>query len=292
MRVTWQRKVFLIFNSVFLSLLSILCVVPIIHVFMISLSGASAIESGKVKFWPVDFTLKAYEYVIAKQEFYHAFFISVLRVGIALPVIMFLTVMAAYPLSRNESELKHRNIYLWYFIITMLFSGGLIPTYIIMQKTGLLNTIWALILPISVPMYNVMLLCRFFKSLPKEIEESAFMDGAGHWRTLLSIYIPLSMPCIATLVLFIAVGHWNAWFDGLIYMSRPENYPLQSYLQTVIIRPNPELISNIQLHSLNEISQRNNVAAQIFIATLPILSLYPFLQKHFTKGIMLGSVKG
>jgi putative aldouronate transport system permease protein len=159
------------------------------------------------------------------------------------------------------------------------------------RMTGLLDSIWALVLPGAVPVFSVILLLNFFRGLPKEIEESAFMDGAGHWKVLWSIYVPLSMPALATIALFTLVGHWNSWFDGLILMNSPERYPLSSYLQTVVIDKTMTTMKGNDWMSLAQISDRTAKAAQIFLGALPILLVYPLLQKYFVKGIVLGSVK-
>lgn len=160
---------------------------------------------------------------------------------------------------------------------------------------GLIDSIWALILPGAVSVFSIIVLMNFFRELPKEIEEAAFIDGAGHWRTLWQIYFPLSIPALATLTLFNAVGHWNSWFDGLILMNNTQNYPLQSYLQTVVVRFDTELLSRLsteEVKMLGEISNRTTKSSQIFVASLPILIIYPFLQRYFMSGLVLGSVKG
>lgn len=286
-------KLFQVFNTLFLISVTFMCLFPMLHILAMSLSDGAAVEAGKVLFWPVNFTTKAYEFVVSRPEYLKSFLVSLERVAIGVPVNMALTILAAYPLSRNTKDFKSRNFYAWFFIATMLFNGGLIPTYITVYKTGLIDSIWALVLPSALPVYNLILLYNFFKELPVEIEESAFMDGAGHWRTLWSIYIPLSKPSLATLVLFCIVAHWNSWFDGILYMNRPVNYPLQSYLQTVVIQLDLKAMSSMEeITKLSAITQRNTRAAKIFVAIVPILGVYPFLQKYFTKGIVLGSVKG
>jgi putative aldouronate transport system permease protein len=243
--------------------------------------------------WPVDFTLKAYEFVANKPEFIRSMIVSFERVLIGVPLDMLLTIMIAYPLSKDERALSFRKVYIVFFMITILFGGGLIPWYMVIKMTGLIDNIFALILPGAVSVFNVILLFNFFRNLPKEIEEAAFIDGAGHWYTLWKIFVPLSMPAIATLILFSAVGHWNSWFDGIILMNRTEHYPLQSYLQTVVVQQGLEKMVTIQDTALFvEVSNRTNKAAQIFIGALPILLVYPFLQRYFMSGIVLGSVKG
>lgn len=288
-----SRRMFIIFNYLFLFLSSLVCLLPVINLIAISFSSSYAIESGLVKFWPVGFTTLAYDFVLKKPEFMQSMMVSIQRTVLGLAVNMFLTVLTAYPLSKNKSSFSARNIYANILLISMLFSGGLVPIYFIVNATGLTDTIWALILPGAIQAYNIILLQNFYRNIPYELEEAAFIDGAGYWRTLWQIYVPLSKPAIATLALFMTVGHWNAWFDGLIYMNRAENYPLQSYLQTVVI--NTDITSNKttqEILEMIEVNSRNGRAAQIFIAMVPILCVYPFLQKYFTKGIVLGSVKG
>jgi putative aldouronate transport system permease protein len=181
----------------------------------------------------------------------------------------------------------------WIFFLTMLFSGGLIPNYMLVKQLGLQDTLWALVLPGSVPVFNVILLLNFFRGIPKELEDAAQIDGAGHWTILWRIFVPISLPVLATITLFSVVGHWNSWFDGLIYMNKLENYPLMSYMQSMIIQGNPmRSMSKEERTYFLSISDRTVKAAQIFIAAIPILLVYPFLQRYFVKGIVLGSVKG
>lgn len=172
----------------------------------------------------------------------------------------------------------------------MLFSGGLIPSYILIQKLGLINTLWALILPGAVAVWNLILMMNFFRNVPKELEEAAFIDGANHITTLFRIYLPVSMPAIATISLFTMVGQWNSWFDGLIYMNDAAKYPLATLMQTIIVQQDFSNM-NVDATQLQNMSQRTVNAAQIFIGALPILLVYPFLQRFFVKGIVLGAVK-
>ena len=210
-------------------------------------------------------------------------------------VNMLLTVMAAYALSKGRDAFRWRGAYSWFFIITILFNGGLIPWYVVISKTGLIDSIWALILPCALPVFNMIVLLNFFRCLPKDLEEAAFIDGAGHWTILWRIYIPVSKPALATVTLFCIVFHWNSWFDGLILMNRPENYPLQTYLQTIIVNPDKflKLAAGGDYSALLAfVNSRTSRAAQLFLGTIPILAVYPFLQKYFTKGLVLGSIKG
>ncbi|GLX70576.1 carbohydrate ABC transporter permease [Paenibacillus glycanilyticus] len=284
-------RIFNIGNALFLILLSFLCLFPLINILAVSLSSSTAASAGEVSLWPVDFTWQSYNFVIQKPEFLRSLGISVERVLLGTTLNMLLTITLAYPLSKESSQFTGRLFYVWFFVLTMLVSGGLIPWYIIIQKLNLLGTIGALILPGAVNVFNAVLLLNFYRGLPRELEEAAFVDGAGYWRILWGIYVPLSMPAIATLILFSMVGHWNSWFDGLILMNSPEKYPLQSYLQTVVINRDLSLVSMADATSLGDISDRTLKSAQIFLAALPIICVYPFLQRFFIKGVVVGSVK-
>lgn len=290
--VTLSRKVFVIFNSVLLVILALLCLLPLINVLSVSFSSKAAASTGLVKLWPIDFTLASYRYVLSKHEFIASLIVSFERLFLGLAVNMVLTVLVSYPLSKDKKDFKFRSVYTWFFLITILFNGGLIPGYMALKSYHMLDTIWALVIPTAVPVFNVILLMNFFRELPKEIEEAAFLDGASQWYILWKIFIPLSKPALATLVLFSAVGHWNSWFDGILFMNSPKHYPLQSYLQTVIINRDLTMMSANTMKDLAEISDRTTKAAQVFIGAIPILLCYPFLQKYFTKGLVLGSVKG
>ncbi|MBB3128449.1 putative aldouronate transport system permease protein [Paenibacillus rhizosphaerae] len=290
-QLTLGRKVFNVLNYAFLIGLSVMCILPLIHVLAISLSDKTAAASGNVTFLPVNFTWQSYTYVLSKPEFMTSFWISVERVALGTVVNMLLTIVMAYPLSKEVSQFRWRTAYAWFLVLTILFSGGLIPTYMVVNETHLMDTIWALIVPGAVPVFNVILLLNFFRGLPKELEEAAFVDGARPWTVLWRLFVPLSTPALATIGLFTIVGHWNSWFDGLIYMNNPSHYPLQSYLQTVIIKTDLVMQSAKDINSLAKISERTSKAAQIFMGALPILVIYPFLQRYFVKGIVLGSVK-
>jgi putative aldouronate transport system permease protein len=281
-----------IFNLLLLGLIALICAFPIVHTLALSFSSAAAAASGRVTLLPVEFTMRSYQYVLENPAFLKSFGVSILRVLVGVPVTMLLTILVAYPLSRSLREFRSRDFFAWFFILTVLFSGGLIPWYMVIRQTGLIDNFWALIIPGALPVFNVILLVNSFRNIPKELEEAAAIDGAGHWTILFKIILPMSLPILATLTLFVAVAHWNAWFDGLILMNSPEKYPLQSYLQTVIINPDPRFLSERDLALLQLISNRTTRAAEIFIAMIPIMIIYPFLQRYFVAGIKLGSVKG
>jgi putative aldouronate transport system permease protein len=290
-RYSFSRKVFVVFNYCLLTFLSLLCLAPLVHILAISFSSSSAAASGTVTFWPKSFTTAAYENVFGKPEYLRAFLVTLQRVALGTSLQLLLIVLTAYPLSRDNRVFKMRTVYVWFFLITILFSGGLIPTYMTVRMTGLMDTIWALVIPGAVPVFSIVLMLNFFRNLPKEIEESARIDGAGHLDVLWRIYVPLSTASIATVTLFSIVGHWNAWLDGLIYMKHPKHYPLQTFLQTIIIEQDPRYLTAEEAEKMALISNRTSRAAQIFVAALPILLVYPFLQRYFIHGIVLGSVK-
>ncbi|GIO84117.1 protein LplC [Paenibacillus faecis] len=287
---TLAYRIFNVFNHVFLALLSLLCVIPLIHVLAVSFSGKAAASANRVGLWPVDFTLDAYEKTLGNENFIQSLIISVERVVVGTSLSMLVVFLAAYALSKDERVFRGRNLYSWFFVFTMLFSGGMVPMYILIQKIHLMNTIWALIIPGLVSVWNMILLLNFFRGVPKELEEASLIDGAGHLTTLFRIYLPLSMPAIATLSLFTLVGQWNDWFSGLLYMSDYKKYPLATFLQTILVQQDMSKM-NVDPKMLENISQRTVKAAQIFIGAVPVLLIYPFLQKYFVKGIVLGAVK-
>lgn len=287
-----SRKIFLIANGTGLILYAFVCLVPFFNLLAVSLSSAGAVESGTVTFIPVEFTFNAYEFLLAKKEFFTAFGYSVLRVVLGTVISMVVMILGAYPLSRDDGEFTGRTFYAGFFIVTMFFSGGLVPTFIIMTKLNLLNRIWALVLPSAMNAWNMVLLINFFRQIPKEMIEAAKLEGAGHMTILLKMVLPVSLPALATVILFTAVQHWNSWFDGVIYMN-PEKFPLQSYIYNMINEYNtlaqstdPEkqaLLENLPGKTLR--------SAQIFVAMIPIMLVYPFAQKYFVKGLVMGSVK-
>ncbi len=284
-------RVFATFNYTVLFLLGFACLFPLLHVLAISFSSSSAAAAGFVKLWPVDFTTKSYEFILAKPEFLRSMLVTGQRVFLGTIINMFLTIVIAYPLSKESKDLKFRTMYAWFFIFTILFGGGLIPWYMTIKYVGILNSIWALVLPGAIPVFNVILLLNFFRGLPKELEESSFIDGAGYWTTLWKIFVPISLPAMATIGLFTIVGHWNSWFDGLILMNTPDQYPLASYLQRIIKGIDLTKITGQDALVMSQVSDRTAKAAQIFVGTFPILLVYPFLQRYFVQGIVLGSVK-
>ncbi|MEG0304397.1 MAG: carbohydrate ABC transporter permease [Oscillospiraceae bacterium] len=274
---------------------AVLCVLPFMYLLAVSLSSSTAVAGGKVTLFPVDITFVAYEFVLNSMPFIRSFGISVIRVVVGVAINLLLVIITAYPMSKSDGTMRGRKFYTWFFMFAMLFAPSLIPSYIVIKELGMIDTLWALVLPCAFPIFNMVVVMNFFRGLPKALGEAATIDGAGHFTMLWRIYVPLSMPSLATITLYSVVGHWNSWFDGLIYMNHPEKYPLQSYLQTVIINPesafqmmqnNPNVGNIISL-----VSNQTTKAAQLFIAMVPVLLFYPLVQKYFTTGLVLGSVK-
>jgi putative aldouronate transport system permease protein len=267
-----------------------MCIVPLIHVLAVSFSAKSAADANLVGLWPVQFSLEAYKKTMNNPIFLHSIWISVCRTVLGTGLTLLITFLAAYPLSKETSVFRSRNVYSWLFVFSMIFNGGLVPFYMVIQKIHLMDSFWVLVLPGAVNTFLVILMLNFFRGIPKEMEEAALIDGAGHFRTLFSIFLPISLPSIATIALFSMVFHWNSWFDGLLYLSNAKDYPLATFLQTVIIQKDMSSMS-MSPKEMELLSQTTVNAAQIFIGAAPILIVYPFLQKYFVKGMTLGSVK-
>lgn len=285
--------VYQVFNTIVLALVALSCIFPILHVFSMSLSDSNAAMAGRVTFFPVDFSLAAYEYLIQKKDFFRSVSISVARVIVGTTLNMIIIVLTAYPLSRRTNQFRGRTFYMIYFAITMFLGGGLIPTYMVIKNLHLLNSFWVLILPSAMSIWNVIIMMNFIRGLPRAIEEAAFVDGANHWQTLFRVILPMSKPSLASLLLFSMIGHWNSWFDGMFYMNNPDNYPMATYLATQIINNNRAMTNMTpeQLALLSTLSEKTVRSAQLFISIIPILVVYPFLQKFFVTGITVGSVK-
>lgn len=277
----------MVFNIIFLVSVALLCVLPLINLFALSLSGKSAANSGAVTFWPVDFTTLAYEKTFHNRNFTRSIIISVLRTVLGTFLSMFVITTAGYALSK---EFRGRTALMWFFVFTMLFGGGLIPSYLVNSALGLKNNFLIYIIPGAFNCYNMILIMNFFKSIPGALEEAALIDGASIFAILWKIFLPLSKAGLATVALFIMVGYWNEWFTGILYMSDTKNYPMASFLQVIVVQGNQQDLALDPL-SAAAMSERTIKAAQVFIGALPILLVYPFLQKYFVKGIVMGAVK-
>jgi len=294
-RKSISRRIFLAFAYAFTTILALSCLLPLVHTVALSLSGKTAAISGTVTFIPIDFTTMAYKAILEDKQYFVSFFVSVMRVISGGLLNMVFTVLMAYPLSKSTRHFPKRNWYMWYMVFTMLFGGGLIPFYILISKLGMMDNFLVLILPSAIPIFNIIVLMNYFRGLPEELSEAARIDGASPWIVLFRIFLPLAIPCLATLALFSMVGHWNNFFDGLIFIESPGKLPLQSYLKMFTIDTNAYTTPNMtaeQLQRIKDISSNNFNAAKLVISMIPILAIYPFLQKYFVTGLVVGSVKG
>ena len=288
---TLRAKLFDSTLLIVLLLIAFLCLLPLWYTLAVSLSEKSAAAAGRVWLWPVGFNFNSYKQIMGDGSFFNSFWISIQRVVLGAIVTFFITTLMAYPLSRSTKEFRMRNVFMWILVFTLLFNGGLIPWYMTVKELGLYNTIWGLVLGGGVPVFNVILIVNFFRNLPKELDEAALVDGAGPWRMLLTLYVPLAVPVLATVTLFTIVYHWNEFFHGLVLTSGQENYPLQTLIQQFVVVINTANMTEDQYKRLSELSNQTLNAAKIFIAMVPVLVIYPFLQRFFIHGITLGSVK-
>lgn len=294
---SWGRTVFNIFNHIILLATCLLCVLPFVNLLAISFSSSTAVAAGSVVFWPKDFTLASYEFTLSDGKFIRAMMISIGRVVIGVSLNLILIILTAYPLSKTKQQLAGRSIYVIFFVITMLIGGGLIPTYLLVSGLGLKNTIWSLVLPGALPVGNMVIFMNFIRSLPEEIEEAAVIDGATPMQVLMKVLLPILKPAIATVGLFCIVNHWNDWFSGMIYMTSTDKYPLQTYLQSMLLSIE-QMMQQVRQSGgdmqsvLTQINARTGRAAQLFLGAIPVMLIYPYLQKYFTKGLILGSIKG
>jgi multiple sugar transport system permease protein/putative aldouronate transport system permease protein len=276
---------------VVLVILALSTILPLWYTLCLSLSDKSAAAAGMVKLWPVGFNLTSYKSILGDENFFHSFWNSIQRVALGTAAELTATLLIAYPLSKSTKQFPPRNIIMWFLVFAWVFSGGLIPWYQTMKSFNLLNNMWGLVLGNSLPIFNVIVAVNFFRNLPKEIEEAALIDGAGPWQIFLGIFLPLSKPMVATIALFSMVYHWNEFFNGLVLSTRQAYYPLQTYIQQMIVVIDTSTLTQDQLQMLNVISNQTLNAAKIFVAMIPILIIYPLLQRYFISGFTLGSVK-
>ncbi len=292
MRATKGEKIFYAVNHVFLIVVAFICLAPLVYVMAVSFSSNDAVKAGLVSFWPVKFTTIGYEYLLSNSMFWRSMLNSVVRAFLGTTINLICTCLVAFPLSRSNERFKLRTVYAWFFFIPMLVGGGLIPTYMVIKETGIMNTLWALVIPGAVPVFYVLVLLNFFRNLPYELEEAAIIDGAGQLRVLVQVFLPLSTPSLATIAVYAILGHWNDWFSGAIYLNQLSDFPLMTYLQTVVVNYDPNKLTAAELERMSRLGSETVESAQIFVSMLPVLLTYPFFQRYFTKGLILGGVKG
>lgn len=288
-RTSRGEKIFTVVNHIFFILMGLSTIFPFINLIAKSLSSEAAVVSGMVTLYPIDFQIGTYKYVASNSLFLNAFMVSITVTLVGSLLALFMTTLAAYPLSKPR--LRGRKFFIIMYLFTMLFSGGLIPTYLLMHKLNLIDKLPVLFLPFMINVYNMLIVKSYFESLPDSLEESAKMDGASNMTIFVRIILPLSMPVLATIALFYAVTFWNDYFTSLIYINSVEMKPLQLYLKELFVSSTDAFMRTNVDASLN-VSPQSIQAASIILATLPIIFVYPFLQKYFVKGVLVGSVKG
>ena len=294
MRKRWKKKsrgdmVFDTLNTVFLLAVMFICLFPFLNVLALSFSGNMAVMTNQVTLLPVDFTINTYKTVFKNPNIWTSYKNSLLYTSVFICVSMCVTSLAAYPLSKKR--LVGRKQLLFFVTFTTIFHGGLIPTYLVVRNVGLLDSMWSLILPYCITVYNVMLLRTSFESVPEELEEAAKIDGLGDFGILTRIYVPLSKPIYATLFLMMAVSQWNSFFPALLYLNKRAQYPLQIVLREIVLLDQQEgFLAVEQLKNMPaELALKS---ATIIVVTLPILILFPCMKKYFVNGLAAGAVKG
>ena len=281
-----KDKVFKIVTISVVVIIAACCLFPFLHILAISFSNKTAVIRGDVLLWPVNFDLSAYKAVFTNKGLMDSMWFSLLLTAVYTVFALAMTILCAYPLSRPG--LKFKSPILLYILFTMYFSGGMIPFYLVVKGVGLYGSIWALILPALVDTYNLIILRTAFVSVPDSLEESAKLDGANAWTILWRIMAPLVKPTIAVITLYYAVSHWNSWFNAMLFMREKTQYPLQLILRQILIQNDTADMTAGSDYLISETIQY----ATVVVATLPILCIYPFIQKYFVKGVMIGAIKG
>lgn len=281
---SWGSKLFDVCNILFMLVLIMVMIYPILYVFSASISNNALVASGAVLLWPKEITFIAYEKLIYNPDLWMSYWNTIRYAVVHTVLTLIVTSAMAYPLAKRW--LPGRRIILMLAAFTLLFNGGMIPTFIIVQKLGLLNSIWAIVLPTLISTWYLFIMRTFFEGLPEELEDAAAMDGCGTLQILIRIVLPLSLPVLATIGLFTAVNQWNAFFNALIYLQERDMYPLQIMLRNI-------LIAGANVQGEGDMTYLETLKyAMIMIATIPILCVYPFVQKYFVQGTMVGGIKG
>lgn len=294
---SYNDKIFDIVNVLIMCVLLVIFIWPLWFVVIASLSDPNEVWLGNVILWPKGFTLASYEELKNYGDIWIGYRNTLFYTIVGTAVNMIMTVLAAYPLSRKD--FMPRNVLMIFFMITMYFSGGLIPTYLVVNKLHLTNTVWAMIIPGAVSFYNVIVTRTYFiNSIPISLQEAAELDGANTFQLMMKVIIPLSKPILAVIGLYYAVGHWNDFYTALIYLNNREYFPLQTFLRDLLMSSqlsisgtNAAGMDAATLEAKRQIAQTLKYSV-IIVATVPVLCIYPFIQKYFVKGVMIGSVKG
>ncbi|MGG0837177.1 carbohydrate ABC transporter permease [Bacillus paralicheniformis] len=283
-------RMFDILNYSFLTGFGLVCVLPFIHVIAASFATVEEVISKKFILIPTTFSLDAYRYIFSTDIVYRSLIISILVTAVGTAVSMFLSSLMAYGLSRRE--LMGRRVLMFLVVFTMLFSGGMIPTFLVVKSLGLLDTYWSLILPTAINAFNLIILKNFFQNIPSSLEESAKIDGCNDIGIFFRIILPLSLPAIATISLFYAVTYWNTYMQAILYLSDATKWPIQVLLRQIVIVSSGMQGDMTEMGAAAAPPEQTIKMAVIVVATIPVLLVYPFIQKHFAKGALLGSIKG
>ncbi len=291
-----SSKVLDVVIYVSLILLLIVTLYPIIYIFSVSVSSTTAYESGRVFFLPVEFNLEAYKVIMKAGTIPRSFINSVIYTIVYTVVSLFMTTTMAYPLSRSKDRVAFKGFFSKIVIFTMFFNAGIIPNYLVVKGLGLMDSMWALVLPTAISTYNLVVMRSFFEGIPIDLEEAAFIDGANELTIFWKIMLPLSKAALATVGLFYGVSMWNQWFNAMLYLQSDTKFPLQLIIRQIIMQNQmaAELAamgdtSMMTAQTTNSVSLKY---ATLFLSILPMLAVYPFIQKYFVKGVMVGSVKG
>jgi putative aldouronate transport system permease protein len=277
-------------NYFILFLVGFVTLFPMWYILVVSISSDQYISKGLVTFWPRGFTLGAYELVFKHQGIWRAYLNTIIYTSVGTLFNMFFTSLCAYPLSRVD--FYGRRFFNFFVILTMFVEGGMIPLYLVVWRLKLLNTIWAIVLPTAISTYNMIIMRTFFTCIPVSLTESAYLDGANDIHILSKIILPLSKPIMATLTLFYMVGHWNSFMPAVLYLNNKAKYPVQLILRDIIVLGDLDSQMSMDLTMNSALSAMNFKYAVIIITIIPILCVYPVLQKHFAKGAMIGAIKG
>lgn len=278
---------------VILILICLIVLYPLVFVVIASISSADAVMRGEVWLWPKDITFVGYNKIFKNNDILTGYGNTLVYTIVGTSINLVMSIAAAYPLSRKD--FFGRSTLSALMVFTMFFSGGMVPTYLLIKNLGMLNSMWALILPGAISVYNVLIMRTFFQNgIPYEVQEAAQIDGCSNISTLLRIILPLSMPIIAVMILFYSVGHWNAYFNAMIYLTDRDMWPLQLFLREILIQGQMQEMLGIGDESQARLVMEGEAIkyAAVIVANLPVLCLYPFLQKYFVKGVMIGAVKG
>lgn len=294
---TNKDKVFKVFIFLFLTTALLIVLYPLIYIISASISNPAAVNSGEMWLLPKDITFEGYQMIFQNDAIWRGYLNTIFYTAFGTLINLAVTIPAAYALSRKD--FFGRNFFTGMFVLTMFFSGGLIPTYLVVKSLGLIDTVWAMVLPNAAAVWNIVIARVFFQSsIPKGLEEAAIIDGASNFKLFMKIILPLSAPIIAVMALFYGVGHWNGYFNALIYLSDKEMYPLQLVLREILVlQEMASQNSNMSGSMAEALHSKQQLAAIIkygvmIVSTLPVIIVYPFLQRFFVKGVMIGSLKG